>query len=145
MAINLTLRLVKGSQLTFKEMDDNFLALKAAIEALSSVSLISGGSGYIKFNNNWMAQWGTGRTSTGRMDTISFPVAFNTTCTSVVIVEADAIGWDYTPVSLPNCSPTVYGATSITKTNFQLSGARMMYPKSQYQGGITYNYLAFGY
>lgn len=153
MAINLTLRLVKGSQLTYKELDDNFLAIKNAIEEANNMNNISGSTGYISFNNNWMIQWGVGKTSgNGRLNPVTFPVAFKNTCTCVTISEMNAIGWYWTSPEppFPKCYPTIYGASSITKTGFSLSGVRIVGLSvsphiGAYQPGLGYNYVAFGY
>lgn len=147
MAINLTLRLVKGSPLTLQEGDNNFIALKNAIDSLSNGSnLIKGTNGYIKFNNNWMIQWGAGTTVTGKMDTVTFPVSFKTKCSCVVVCEMHSAGWDWT-FTPPDCAPTIYGVTNATTSGFKISGVRVITgsPPSEYQGGMGYNYLAFGY
>jgi hypothetical protein len=47
MTVNITTRAGKGSALTFSEMDNNLLALKAAIEALQAAVGNGGGGGTV--------------------------------------------------------------------------------------------------
>ena len=145
MAISLVLRLVKGSALTFAEMDGNFTALKNAIEAINPSSLQ--GTGYVKFAGGLIMQWGVGATSTGKADNFTFPIAFPNACFGLLAGEANTGGWD-NGVPSPNTNPTIYGQRAITKTSFTISGCRIIGNSPYggiYQTGLGFGWLALGY
>lgn len=139
----LVLRLTKGSPLTYAELDGNFKYLEDLIKSTNNMSL---SSGYIKFANGWTVQWGSGVTSSGRGDTIYFPTSFGSRCTSVIICEMNAAGWDSSHYS-NSCAPTIYGAHNATTRSFKLYGTRIFGGGSSnaYQGGLGYSYMAVGY
>ena len=145
MAISLVLRLVKGSALTFAEMDGNFTALKNAIEGLNPSSLQS--NGYVKFAGGFILQWGGASTSTGKADTYTFPIAFPNACFGLLAGEGHTGGWD-AGIPSPNTNPTVYGLRGVTKTGFTISGCRIIANSPYggiYQTGLGFGWLALGY
>jgi hypothetical protein len=145
MAINLVLRLVKGSALTFAELDGNFTALKNAIEGLNP-SLLQG-NGYVKFAGGLIMQWGGGATITGKADNFTFPIAYPNACFGVLAGEGYTGGWD-TNVPHPNANPTIYGQRAISKTGFTISGCRVIANSpygGMYSSGLGFGWLSLGY
>ena len=145
MAISLVLRLVKGSALTFAEMDGNFTALKNAIEAINPSSLQ--GTGYVKFAGGLILQWGRAATSTGKADNFTFPIAFPNACFGLLAGENSTGGWD-SGIPSPNANPTVYGQRAVTKNGFTISGCQIIANSpygAMYRTGLSFVWLALGY
>jgi hypothetical protein len=144
MPIPLTLRLVKGTKLTYAELDNNFKEIDKAIGNLQNFSR----AGYMKFGSGLVIQWGSGGTTTGKEDSFSFPTTFPTECQILLAGEVHTGGWDSGVLPYPNTNPTIYGMKSVTRSGFKLSGCRISggTPNGAvYQGGLGFCYVAFGY
>lgn len=130
---NTELLLENSAKITFAD---------GTIQTTSGVGAVSKAlNGYQKIPGGIIIQWGNGITVTGNGDTVTFPIPFPLAVTSVVVTEANAIGW------LPgaNAQPTVYGVSTATKNNFKVYGSRIRPGDQPTGGGLSYFWQAIGY
>ncbi|MCO7254762.1 phage tail protein [Dickeya oryzae] len=95
-------------------------------------------NGYQILPSGIIMQWGTGVTLGAGVINQSFPIAYPNNIFSVVITENDAVGWNYTGV-------TVYGQSNSTKEMLKGYGAFVRNGGSvEFSSGISYKFIAIG-
>lgn len=149
--LNITLRLVKGSPLTFQEMDNNFTTFKSSIENLiNAINLQSNSNafGFMRLSPYFMMQWGHYTSKTGYKDYVSFPITFPTTCMQVIITSITAELWG-TGTNPATPYITYTGSTNyISKSGFYSFTVKFnerSSPVITYASGLESAYLALGY
>ena len=109
-----------------------------------------GASGYQKLPSGFIIQWGSGATTTGNGDTVTFPVVFPTAAVSVNVIEANAQGWQQSIINEnPHIqyAPTVYGTSDLINSSFKVYGCRVGSGNTfnEMQTGLSYHWTAIGY
>jgi hypothetical protein len=127
------LQLFDNAKITFAD---------GTIQATSGIGAVSKAlNGYQKIPGGIIIQWGNGITATGNGDTVTFPIPFPSAVTSVIVTEANAIGW----LPGPTAQPTVYGVSQATRTSFKVYGSRIRPGDQPTTGGLSYFWQAIGY
>ncbi|MBP2856115.1 phage tail protein [Dickeya oryzae] len=116
-----------------------FLSTGPQWRAIGGVGAAGAGlNGYQILPSGIIMQWGTGATLGAGVINQSFPIAYPNNIFSVVITENDAVGWNYTGV-------TVYGQSNSTKEMLKGYGAFVRNGGSvEFSSGISYKFIAIG-
>ena len=102
---------------------------------------VSGGNGEYFYNrdpNGAIIQAFVGTNTTGA-DFITFPNAFPTACSQVIVFEGAPVGWG------GGAGPTVFGAQQLSASNFALYVTAWNGSSWTLSGSVTYRYIAVGY